>query len=31
MNDIIESLISKVIEREGGYVNHHNDHGGPTN
>lgn len=31
MNDAIESLISKVIEREGGYVNHPNDHGGPTN
>jgi lysozyme family protein len=31
MNDAIESLISKVIEREGSYVNHPNDHGGPTN
>lgn len=31
MSNVIEELISKVIEREGGYVNHPNDRGGPTN
>jgi lysozyme family protein len=31
MSDAIDDLISKVIEREGGYVNHPSDHGGPTN
>ena len=31
MSDAIDDLISKVIEREGGYVNHPNDHGGATN
>lgn len=31
MNDAIEDLISRVIRREGGYVNHPRDHGGPTN
>lgn len=31
MSDAIDDLISKVIEREGGYVNHVNDHGGATN
>jgi lysozyme family protein len=31
MNDAIEALISRVIEREGGYVNHPADRGGPTN
>ena len=31
MSDTIEALISKVIEREGGYVNHPQDRGGPTN
>ena len=30
MNDAIEALITRVIEREGGYVNHPNDRGGPT-
>jgi lysozyme family protein len=27
----IENLIDQLIEREGGYVNHHADRGGPTN
>lgn len=31
MSDAIDDLISKVIEREGGYVNHPSDRGGPTN
>lgn len=31
MSDAIDDLISKVIEREGGYVNHALDRGGPTN
>ncbi len=30
MNDQIEALITRVIEREGGYVNHPADAGGPT-
>lgn len=30
MSDPIEDLITRVIEREGGYVNHANDYGGPT-
>lgn len=30
MSDPIEDLISRVIEREGGYVNHPSDRGGPT-
>lgn len=31
MGDPIEDLISRVIEREGGYVNHPDDRGGRTN
>ncbi len=31
MGDAIEDLITRVIEREGGYVNHPDDRGGPTN
>lgn len=31
MSDTIDNLITKVIEREGGYVNHVSDRGGPTN
>lgn len=31
MRDAIDELISKVIDREGGYVNHPSDRGGPTN
>lgn len=30
MSDEVEKLISRVIDREGGYVNHPNDRGGPT-
>lgn len=30
MNDAIEGLITRVIAREGGYVNHPSDRGGPT-
>ena len=30
MNNAIEDLITRVIEREGGYVNHPEDRGGPT-
>lgn len=30
MNDAVEDLIGRVIEREGGYVDHPADHGGPT-
>ncbi|MFN4017113.1 MAG: glycoside hydrolase family 108 protein [Reyranella sp.] len=29
--DKVEALISRLIEREGGYVNHPADRGGPTN
>lgn len=31
MSDAIDNLITHVIEREGGYVNHAADRGGPTN
>jgi lysozyme family protein len=31
MSDEVEKLISEVLDREGGYVNHPNDAGGPTN
>lgn len=31
MSDAIDTLIDRVIEREGGYVNHPADRGGPTN
>jgi lysozyme family protein len=31
MSDAIDNLITHVIEREGGYVNHASDRGGPTN
>jgi lysozyme family protein len=31
MSDEVEKLISRVIDREKGFVNHPNDHGGPTN
>lgn len=31
MTDTIDALITEVIETEGGYVNHPNDRGGPTN
>ena len=31
MNQTIEALITDVIAREGGYVNHQADRGGPTN
>ena len=27
----VDELIEALIEREGGYVNHPNDRGGPTN
>lgn len=30
MSDAIDDLITRVIQREGGYVNHPNDRGGPT-
>lgn len=30
MTDAIDDLITRVIQREGGYVNHPNDRGGPT-
>lgn len=30
MNDAMEDLITRVIQREGGYVNHPDDRGGPT-
>ena len=30
MNDAMADLITRVIEREGDYVNHPDDHGGPT-
>lgn len=30
MNEAMEDLITRVIQREGGYVNHSDDRGGPT-
>ena len=31
MSDDVDDLISDIIRREGGYVNHPDDRGGPTN
>ena len=31
LDDKVEALISRLIDREGGYVNHAADRGGPTN